>query len=387
MVFAVLIGCLLIARIRFNSPKTLSYAASRLRERFRRRPEPSTAQEAPPIVHVSGTARPDNQPLTPSKKAMEAIITSSAPVNMADGFQPQVHNDDDPLFKAQSPESERDDRATATEIMTSQAQIEADANKENLAQGLRYSSDHVLQQNPEQQPIETRKPRLIDRQRGAVRIAFDSQVPTQSGVSNSREKNDNGIQLSDGEDEQERMSSVSRDVSFQQDLRPIDVSSKRSFTHLNQRSVAEPGAALPRAQKRAGSPKETQNPKKRLRPSERPIQQEDDEEDDIGEAVAQQNYNGVPPQSQIQNYKRVNSSAKTRMAERPKKVQFRKAWTDVETETLLNLIEEHGTSWGSLKKIDGKNGNLAYRDQVALKDKARNMKLDFLKYVHLGSGA
>lgn len=386
MVFAVLIGCLLIARIRFNSPKTLPYAASRLRERFRRKPEPFTAQEAP-IVHVSGTVRPDNQPLTPSKKAMEAIITSSAPVNMADGFQLQVHNDDDPLFKAQSPESERDDRATATEIMTSQAQIEADANKENLQQGLKYSSDHVLQQNPEQQPIETRKPRLIDRQRGAVRIAFDSQVPTQSGFSNSREKNDNGIQLSDGEDEQERMSSVSRDVSFQQDLRPIDVSSKRSFTHLNQRSVAEPGAALPRAQKRAGSPKETQNPKKSLRRSERPIQQEDDEEDDIGEAVAQQNYNSVPPQSQIQNYKRVNSSAKTRMAERPKKVQSRKAWTDLETETLLNLIEEHGTSWGSLKKIDGKNGNLAYRDQVALKDKARNMKLDFLKYVHLGSGA
>lgn len=383
------LGYLFIVGVRFNSPKSLPYAASRLRERFPRRSEPFIAQEAlllPPGVHVPGTARPENQPLTPSKKAPETIITSSAPVSMADGFQTQVHNDDDLVFRALSPESERDEGAAATKIMQSQAQIEADGNKENLAQGLKYSSDHVLQQSSEQRPVETRKPRLIDRQRGAVRINFDSQVSTQSGVSDSREKNDNGIQLSDGEDEQEQMSDASQDGGFQQDMRPNDVNSRRNFTHLNQHSVAEPGAALPRAQKRAGAPKETRNPKRRPRRSERPIQQEDDEEDDFREAVTQQNYNNIPTQSQIQNYKRVNASAKTRMAERPKKVQSRKAWTDVETETLLNLIEEHGTSWISLKKIDGNNGKLANRDQVALKDKARNMKLDFLKYVHLGSG-
>lgn len=335
---------------------------------------------SPRPVRVAGTYPPTNHPLTHSKRSKEAKVSSSPAVNLADGLQPQVPVDDILQLEAQSEESERDDGAAASQIMELQAQSEADANKENLAQGLIYTSDQVPLRNAEQQPIGTRKPRLTDRQHGALRIPFDSQGSTQTGISISHAKRDSEIQLSDGEDEEEQMCSVSQDTGFEQDTRPHNVNARRSFTILNQRSVAEPRAALSRAQKRAASSKETQSSKKRPRRSERPIQQEDDEEDDIREAVAQQNHNNVPTQSQIQNYKRVNSSAKTRMAERPKKVQFRRAWTDLETETLLNMIEEHGTSWGSLKKIDDKNGKiLESRDQVALKDKARNMKLDFLK--------
>ena len=49
----------------------------------------------------------------------------------------------------------------------------------------------------------------------------------------------------------------------------------------------------------------------------------------------------------------------------------------------LDLITQYGTSWARLKKEDGRDGKTEFlgdRDQVALKDKARNMKLDFLLY-------
>ncbi|KAL9114273.1 MAG: hypothetical protein Q9227_001695 [Pyrenula ochraceoflavens] len=66
------------------------------------------------------------------------------------------------------------------------------------------------------------------------------------------------------------------------------------------------------------------------------------------------------------------------------KPQVRRAWTAEETERLIDLIAEHGLSWVRLKTFDEchEEGEvLGRRDQVALKDKARNMKMDFLEYV------
>lgn len=86
-----------------------------------------------------------------------------------------------------------------------------------------------------------------------------------------------------------------------------------------------------------------------------------------------------PERVQLENYKMAKELAKINTAARAKKkTQSRKAWTDLETETLINLISEHGTSWKLLKDKDvGKF--LVDRDQTALKDKARNIKFDYLK--------
>lgn len=70
----------------------------------------------------------------------------------------------------------------------------------------------------------------------------------------------------------------------------------------------------------------------------------------------------------------------TTAAPTQKKVQTRKAWTDLETETLINLIQDHGTSWKVLKDKDLEKV-LLDRDQTSLKDKARNIKLDYLEWV------
>lgn len=63
------------------------------------------------------------------------------------------------------------------------------------------------------------------------------------------------------------------------------------------------------------------------------------------------------------------------------KVQERKRWTNEETAALITYIEELGTSWALISKTDADREAflLQGRDQVALKDKARNLKFEYMK--------
>ncbi len=340
----------------------------------------------PPIFNVAGTAPPHNHPLPSSKKDKDTTIASSAPVNMADELGHHVHIDNDSQFDGQSSESERDYGEVALMISQRQAETEAESNKENLAQGQTYNLNQEAFRSPlEQQLAETRKPRLIDRQPDAVRLTFDSQSFTQTGLIKSRQDHDNTIRLTDGDNEEEQIGSVSTDEGFQVDTRPNNANTRPSFKTLDKHSIAEPVTAVARPRKRVRSSNEAQSPRKRPAPSELSVQQRNEEDDGIQEAINQQNHHNVPQGFQIEQ---VNRKSKFRVAERPKKVQTRKAWTDQETKTLSDLIESHGTSWALLKEIDQEKGKiLEHRDQVALKDKARNMKLDYLKYVYTTSVA
>lgn len=104
--------------------------------------------------------------------------------------------------------------------------------------------------------------------------------------------------------------------------------------------------------------------------------------DPVGDEEAHDNEDppAPPPERvQLENYKMAKELARINTAARAKKkTQSRKAWTDLETETLINLISEYGTSWKLLKDKDVGNV-LVDRDQTALKDKARNIKFDYLK--------
>lgn len=61
--------------------------------------------------------------------------------------------------------------------------------------------------------------------------------------------------------------------------------------------------------------------------------------------------------------------------------QIRRAWSPLETQRLLEMIGDHGCRWSLILKQDAKRAQPALQDrnQVQLKDKARNMKLDYLK--------
>ncbi|KAI9767306.1 MAG: hypothetical protein M1840_005715 [Geoglossum simile] len=78
------------------------------------------------------------------------------------------------------------------------------------------------------------------------------------------------------------------------------------------------------------------------------------------------------------NYRNVNTLAKRYVVTaKPYKPQARRQWTEQEVVRFIELVEEHGPSWAKIEKVG--DPLLAGRTQVNLKDKARNMKFDFVK--------
>ena len=83
----------------------------------------------------------------------------------------------------------------------------------------------------------------------------------------------------------------------------------------------------------------------------------------------------------ILQYKKVNRLAKRRVGEVVQPVQTRKPWSAEATQRLIEYIEDdrYQTSWAKIEHA--RDPLLQGRGQVALKDKARNIKFDYLKYV------
>lgn len=82
------------------------------------------------------------------------------------------------------------------------------------------------------------------------------------------------------------------------------------------------------------------------------------------------------------DYATAKATARIRTASQPKPIQHRTAWSQQETEALIQYIRRYGTSYALIKRQDdlsGESAKLQNRNQVNLKDKARNMKMDYLK--------
>ena len=65
-------------------------------------------------------------------------------------------------------------------------------------------------------------------------------------------------------------------------------------------------------------------------------------------------------------------------------VQRRRPYSEVEVRRIVELVQKHGTSWTLIKDMDSVHPDgsvLEHRSQVDLKDKCRNMVLDYMKYV------
>ena len=281
-------------------------------------------------IQVASTAELPARAVTPQGQAQAPVIPSSAPARYHDdGWRTQEPDDeDDEPLPAPEIDEARIDRVLALRDRT-----EAESNKEN-----------IVETQTNLQPPSGQK-RLIDRQENATRVAWDSQ-------DTGSNQNASQADLDEADD-------------FQQQQSPANAASRRSLKSSNKRTATEP----PRSQ--GPSPK-----KVRIQAANGTRAQ----------SIAQDRQSTRPPASQIEEYVTANAAAKERKAWQVKPPQVRKGWTHEETERLLELIEEHGTSWALLKSEDFAAGNiLASRDQVALKDKARNVKLDFLKYVQIGN--
>ena len=97
-----------------------------------------------------------------------------------------------------------------------------------------------------------------------------------------------------------------------------------------------------------------------------------------------QDPNDVDEEPPSTNYRDVNRLAKLATQEQkfnaPPPPQTRRPWTLDEEEMLIECIGKFGTGYKAIKDHDGENGNvLIDRSEVGLKDKARNIKVDYLK--------
>lgn len=331
-------------------------------------------------VPVAATANPSARVLIPNQKvsklAMPSSVTAgtqmvlttetaekvfersqgSTDASREIGLQPQSdwqHQDFEDSI-APSTESREDLNVMARRVEETKAQLEADNNKENFAE----------LPGPSRSVQGGKKRHFIDPQPNAERLRFDdSQDSQQRGQPSRKRQRDGPETVVDNGDNQVYTTEVSSDEGFQQDRRAIGAFSKTSRTRAQNRVVREPVLH------------------QRLSPMKaRSAPRHGNLNDEPRAAVTQHEEEQTPEPTQFENYKKANELAKRNLAVLPKKVQTRKAWTQEETETLISLIGDHGISWKLLKEQDVTNGSLlGNRDQVALKDKARNMKFDYLK--------
>ncbi|MCJ1393472.1 hypothetical protein MMC18_006347 [Xylographa bjoerkii] len=295
------------------------------------------------LQQIPATAGPSNPGSTPVSNSFEKRLPASAPAKFtkevvlrngaSDDFQPQMDDNEpqvDPL-----PRNQRIDS-----IMRTFYRSVDEEDKENRPQ-------------PYATSIAPGKHRsFIDRQPNAEKINFESQAEashTRAGNLTSKRS------LQNGSDEEDQVSDPSEDEGFQQDNRPDLPKSSLAKRHVS-------GTA----------PK---SPAKRVR-LEQDRERAASVDPDIEAAVHQAN--APPPMSNSQIYRVAQTqSRKVTAIHNPKTVQKRKAWTDEETEVFIDLVGEYGISWSLLKKMD-EHSVLIHRDQTALRDKARNMKVDFL---------
>lgn len=261
------------------------------------------------------------QALTPQRISNEQFIPSPAPLNVLNG-QMQLEWDPDILRRAQESDAYR-------------TRGEAESNKENVAEIA--ESQHTKS---------AKKRSMYDSQPLAERVPpVDEQ-----------DLDFNGQEIE-----------ISSDEGFQVQAEPSNAAEQRRLKPATKRPASE-------------------SMRLKLRPPKKVRVRENMDAhilDGRTDSTSDEQETELPPSQAYEVYMRMNQSAKEKMAVKIKPPQRRSPWTVAETEMLHWLITEHGTSWKLLKDQDQTEQGrvLEARDQVALKDKARNMKMDYLKYV------
>lgn len=264
---------------------------------------------------------------TPHQDFYEQVNPSHVLANNSKGQPTSADQDDDRRSEGHEEEGHSIDidRRKGQGSLAFRTQQEAESNKENVAE------------RPESQRTKAAGKRsMYDRDPFAVRI------PSIDG------------------------SDTSSDDGFQRQAKPSNAATQRRLISATKRPASKPASIQRRSPKKARVQEDTG------------AYVPDGNADVTGE----QQEIEVPLSQAYGSYTRANESAKQKTAVGTKPPQKRSAWTSAETDMLLYLITEHGTSWKLLKEKDNsKDHVLEARDQVALKDKARNMKMDYLKYV------
>lgn len=306
--------------------------ASRLNE------QTSIAQNqiSTPDVQVASTVEPSPRAQTPQAEINGPSVPSPAPVNIPSPPENFAQDHEDEAADSLRGNPRDDYRDDFADVVSTGRKILAESNKENIAEDIEPQRTRT-----------SKKGSLLDRQSVAHRISFeDSQRPSSNGQSSQN----------------------SEDEEFQQHNQTLDIAERRAMKPLAKHRSSE----LARSQRQSAKRARVHEPN-----CERNLQGSTN-------GVGEERENILPPSQKMTQYTNVNQLAKEKkVMMEPKRPQTRQPWSEEETGVLLDLIGEYGTSWKLLKDRDFLEDNvLEGRDQVALKDKARNMKLDYLKYVY-----
>ncbi|KAI9829408.1 MAG: hypothetical protein M1819_006345 [Sarea resinae] len=319
-----------------------------------RPPKPATPQAPPRNDRIETLAEPSSQPQRTSPRHHASPGPSTAPSKPTE----EVAAREDEMDAWPPPDMDDEDEPlqdTYIALPSSQQAlgkyklIQKDKNKENIFQ-------------PRARNSTSRKRAFIERQPDAERVPFgdgldDSQAPPSGQGGLSRSKRPRPVEQDDDEEEE-----------MEQDNRPVDP---------NRRNRAPPA---PRLQSTTSPP--PRSPKRiRVRPNESTPASSPNQE--VVEAVMAHNRSSQAPRPtpyQHPDFQCVNEEAKRVVATRTAaKVQTRRPWSAEACSRFIELIEdpEYGTSWAKIDRLN--DPLLEGRGQVGLKDKARNMKFDYLK--------
>lgn len=290
----------------------------------------STAEQVLKDQDIAQTQKTDHVPASAQASSAHDLAESS---NEQENIQRNAEHI--------NPESEEDffqTQRNTQRILKRRAQNESEANKENQTSDSRQSQET------------TGKRRLIDRQAGASKVDWDSQ--------NSNLRSQQEIVPIENEDD---VPEPSQNRTNRQALRQVD-----------RRRAPEPAAD------QNMSPRRIHDISRRSEPNE--SQRRSREQTRHASQASQPTQPTQPRSSQVPSHMDANATTLSiATLKKQKPAQTRRPWSEDETETLIDLVGKHGISWSVLKtQDDTRRRVLDRRDQVALKDKARNIKVDFL---------
>lgn len=252
--------------------------------------------------------------------------------------------------------------------------IRSQKNKENLRQSELVRADNGGQDDNEQMQSAAnpsisdalRRGRFIDRQVGAQRIEFDEEFnatqalgqATQHSTRTKRQREDEDEDYENDEEDDEEDEEDDNDA-FQDDTRQVDTVQRRREAPNAKRVRTEVVSSAPEVPPQSS----VVSWQPTVQSAEETIEQRDE----------------MFPQSSL--YRQQMLMAKQRTTFFPNDRRARTSWTPQEEEHLVRLVARYQCQWRQFTEEKDDFGRPCFpnRSNVDLKDKARNMKMAYLK--------
>jgi hypothetical protein len=295
---------------------------------------------------------------------------------------PRLNQDRGKAGKAAPPDILRTAPQAQVEDMTSPAddEVELGANEpQSTSEALVAWNRHENDKNKENRPLpsgdgaQTIKKRYIDRQPDARQLTWEDYDLQAGSASSSKRK-----RPQESEEEESQDEGFEEDKRYPNSARKINNSAVRQRAPIRKASPKRSRASLeedaPEAERRNRERAESI-----LQRSARGASEEDQDNGNNDDGDDDEGDEGDDTDRPILTHIRIAAATASQRARqgRAQQPQTRLPWSERDNQHMIDLIEEHGCGWSNLSKIaEFERGEVG---QVALKDKARNLKVMLLK--------